>query len=147
VYEKLRINLPAGVFITLAGVFAALAVFALGCARSDVPPKTKTHDTGCLVERTEVIKQELHGLDHHIWEQDGIIKSLEGKDLHVEDVSRRYLTVLSAHDRKRYTYQLAEHPQMTDKGKVVLFNNLRVGLPVEVGLDGTTITELSVVRP
>jgi hypothetical protein len=36
---------------------------------------------------------------------------------------------------------------MTDKGKVVLFNNLRVGLPVEVGLDGTTITELSVVRP
>jgi hypothetical protein len=141
VYEKLRLNLPAA-------VFAALAMFMLGCARSDVPPKTKkTHDTGCLVERTEVIKQKLYGLDHHTWEEDGILKSLEGKDLHVEDVNHRYLTILSAHDRKRYTYKLAERPQMTDKGKVVLFNNLRVGLPVEVGLDGTTITELSVVRP
>jgi hypothetical protein len=130
----------------LLGTLAILALFVSGCARSSVPPKTKTHDTGCLVERTEVIKQTLHGLDYHSWE-DGIIKSLEGQDLHVADSNNRYLTILSTTDRKRYTYKLAERPWMTDKGKVMLFNDLRVGLPVDVKLDGTTVTELSIIRP
>jgi hypothetical protein len=145
-FNKLRCKYLASLGILLV-TLVILALLVSGCARSNGPSKPKTHDTGCLVERTEVIKQELHGLDHHIWEENEIIKSLEGQNLHVKDSNNRYLTILSATDRKRYIYTLAEHLRMTNKGRVILFDDLRVGLPVEVKLDGTTITELSVVRP